>query len=224
MATPIATTCKAHSASPLTTDAIDTRNATLLVVFGSQYAGTIADTSISDSEGNTWSMAPVRAVGTGKLRLFYCVPGAKVSATHTFTYTCASGSYPLMMVQAWNTTANLFDAETGGSSDKVTGSITPAQSGDLIVSGWSSAGSSNTSPESSADSSLNLVSPQLTNGTYLIGAHAYLSPKGDANAISVTWSGCSGMGTSVCAVIAAFKTSGAAGTPLPVFLHMRQQQ
>lgn len=124
-----------------TTANMATAGATLLVV----YVGGLDDWSgaeLSDNQSNTWTALTLRSQdrsGTGyNSRLFYVISPATHASAHTVTIS-ANGSYPSGIFAAFSGTTT-FDAENGvtGSANDTTrnaGSLTPASSGALLVTG-----------------------------------------------------------------------------------------
>jgi hypothetical protein len=121
--------------SSVTTPAIDTRGADLIVVSASfLFGGTNA---ITDSQGNTWTPLVSIASVTGN-QMFYC-HNPNTSASHTFTLT-TTAYYPALAAAAFSGSASLArdqdadgNAVTGYSVQP--GSITPAVDDCLVVSG-----------------------------------------------------------------------------------------
>jgi hypothetical protein len=123
------------------TDAIDTTGANLLVVSIADYE---ADSSIlSDNYANTWTplTAATSVPDALRQRLYYCL-GALVGAGHTFTATPnLSAHFATISVAAFSgvKTASAFDQENGATSattaSMATGSITPSENNELVVSG-----------------------------------------------------------------------------------------
>lgn len=122
----------------VTTTAIDTSGANLVVIAVTSYGGTaIAPT---DSKGNTWTGLTLQVTaGTARSRLFYCSP-CTVGSGHTFTATTTT-NYPSLAVASFSNilTSSPFDVESGAITNSgttvSTGSITPSQNNELIVSG-----------------------------------------------------------------------------------------
>jgi hypothetical protein len=123
------------SASSLTTSAINTTGANLIVVgITNQLQGGL---SLSDSKGNTWTL--IQTSNDPSMdqyaKLYYCY-GPSVGAGHTFTVT---GSYSPIAVLAFSGAASSpLDQQTGSGNDSAggfqPGSVTPTQNNELIVS------------------------------------------------------------------------------------------
>jgi hypothetical protein len=131
----VAVTClgSANGAGP--SSAIDTTGASLLVAAVSWYPGGFI-TSLTDSEGNTWTPLTEYAAGDGAVRLYYVI-NPSTSATHTFSVS-GTNCYPALAVASFIRTA-AFDDENGAASASATtrntGSVTPAGDNELFVTG-----------------------------------------------------------------------------------------
>jgi hypothetical protein len=130
------TNVTAGDASGTTTTAGDTSGCTLLVVCVAYY-NSFSGSAITDNKGNTWTQ---RADNTGnngnyRLRVYECVNGT-VGSGHTFTTT---GNYSVLLVSGYSGNgASPFDTKadaafTDSGQSLATGSITPAQDGELIL-------------------------------------------------------------------------------------------
>lgn len=137
----IANTGKAGSDTGVTSDAINTTGANLIVVSVAWFAG--GDSIVfSDSKGNTWT--PLTAITGGATVvgvLYYCF-NPTVGSGHTFSVAQGNielGIYPSLCVTAWSGIASSpFDTENGiGDSSWTTintGSIAPSP-GTLVIAG-----------------------------------------------------------------------------------------
>lgn len=117
----------------ITTDAINTTGATLLVIGLSYHDGT--SPTISDSKSNTWTALTARGgVSANATRLYYCL-GGTVGTGHTFTV-AGTGIYPAIAVQAFSV-MTAFDQESGASNGAAStlqpGSLTPAVNNSILV-------------------------------------------------------------------------------------------
>ncbi len=115
-----------------TSGEIDTTGATLLVA----QVVYIDATTLSDSEGNTWTARTERTAAFGAKGRLYYAENPNVSATHTFTLT--GGTHGAVGVTAFSGTAtsSVFDTETGQSDQFSTaeaGSLTPSQNASLVI-------------------------------------------------------------------------------------------
>jgi len=127
----------------VTTSAINTTGADLIVVVVSTYAAVehFQSTDISDSKGNSWTLAKESlTVGDSKTVMVYTKP-ASVGSGHTFTASHAN-TYPSINVYAVSGShASPLDqteenAQASGGTTIQAGSITPSQNNELIISGW----------------------------------------------------------------------------------------
>jgi hypothetical protein len=118
----------------VTTSGITTTGATLIVINQSAYSGTLG--TISDSNSNTWTALTQQNGSTATERLYYCL-NPTVGSGHTFTSTgIAFGSLQVLAFGSPGITIT-FDGSTGtnGTGDAQPGSITPAESTSLVISG-----------------------------------------------------------------------------------------
>lgn len=177
----------AAGAIGVTTSAIDTTGATLIVV-GMQNIAADDTGFLSDSAGNTWTYTTSLACGSSRFVQFaYCI-NPTTSATHTFSIG-ALAFFPVIVVGAFNSTpGSSFDAVTTGNAAAsptttvAAGSITPANANNLLVTfmGGDPIGSA------SADSGFSSVDQILKAGGHQGGAMAYLIQSA-ATAQNPTW-------------------------------------
>jgi len=191
--------------SDLTSGAINTTGASLLVVYAAACHGCTSVT-FSDSASNTWT--GLTNVADSQESRFWYASNPSISASHTFTEARSGVLFnAAFCVAAFSgaQVASPFDQQNtnfnSGSTTIATGSITPSQSGELIVAGVAS-GAENTTP--SIDSGFTLVDSVAGDGHDLVGL-AYLA-QGAAAAINPTWTLESGDNQ---AAIASFKAAGA---------------
>jgi hypothetical protein len=121
-----------------TTSSINTTGANLIVIAVASYA-VHAVPVIGDSKSNTWTNIINTASATiGRASLFYCL-NPTVGAGHTFT-SAMTGSYANLAVVAFSgakatsVTDQSNGATTGAATALATGSITPSEDNELIVS------------------------------------------------------------------------------------------
>lgn len=121
----------------VTTSAIDTTGATLIVI-GMARDDSLQPTGLSDSKNNSWTHIRTIVQGATRSSLFYCIP-TSVGAGHTFTddrisnfaslavacFSGEAGEYPFLVDQ---TAANNVSSTT-----LVTGSITPTKDNELVI-------------------------------------------------------------------------------------------
>lgn len=119
----------------VTTSAIDTSGATLLIVCVNSYQSAAAPT-LSDSKSNTWTgLTTYELTAGGRVKFYYC-DSPTVGSGHTFTLT-GTGDYPAIEVVAFSGTISpAFDVENGkpgGTGGSQPGSVTPSTSSSVIV-------------------------------------------------------------------------------------------
>jgi hypothetical protein len=185
-----------------TTSAINTTNANLLVAAISNGGSP----GISDSKNNTWTPLTTRTNASFQTRLYY-VLSPIVGTNHTFSIT--GGSYNSLMVAAFSG-ISAFDAENGADllgsvSSFQSGSLTPANNGELIVT---SIGTSNepTSGGFAIDSSFTVTDSEnydTNSQTNYAGGLAYLIQASKV-IVNPTWSWGGGNAGGAVAAIAAF--------------------
>lgn len=169
------------SANGVTSGAIDTTGANLLVINVAWYPGVTDPLTITDSKSNTWTALTQHGTGgagatTEHQRLYYCF-GGTVGSGHTFTGS-GVGSFPSIQVQAWSGIASSpFDQENGNQVTSATsitvGSITPSQATTLFIAGAAFDGtavSGNITVSGFTSSDINAYSA----GNFIGGAMFYL--------------------------------------------------
>jgi hypothetical protein len=121
-----------------TTGSITTTGATLIVICISSYGLGLTSTP-TDSKGNTYTGLTSITGGQSRNRIFYC-SAPSVGSGHTFTYSATTSALGIhVMAFSGVSTLSPFLDETGSSSSSTNsisgGSLTPASSGALIVTG-----------------------------------------------------------------------------------------
>lgn len=186
----------------VTSSAIDTTGATLLVLVLISYASA-TESTISDSKGNTWTQRTAYINGTlERTRIYYCA-SPTVGSGHTFAAS-GTGSFPAIAVSAYSGTAasSPYDVEAGtqnsSTTSKATGSVTPSQNGDLLVvgAGFGSVGA----PVSPAiNSSFNVLgSVGNVNGVSFGVCHGYyVQPTAGAINPTISWTTASSIACSI---------------------------
>lgn len=139
----VAHTGSGGSANGVTTGAIDTTGANLLVVNVAWYPAVTDPLTISDSKSNTWTALTQHGTGgagatTMHQRLYYCF-GGTVGSGHTFTGS-GTGTFPSAQVCAFSGVASSpFDVQGGNQVTSATsitiGSITPSADNAVLVTG-----------------------------------------------------------------------------------------
>jgi hypothetical protein len=192
------------SASPITTSAIDTTGATLIVVAFDEVDG-LALATVSDNKGNTWTPLTARDNGAGPLtQLVYCI-APTVGSGHTFTITSTSTFISgHLAVQAWSGGAGTFDVQNGGTpafgTSAQPGSVTPSVNNSLIITSVSA--DNDSALPLTINSGFTVSDTSRTDGAYLFGMAYFV--QGTAAAINPTWSW-AGTGSDIAAAIATFK-------------------
>jgi hypothetical protein len=192
----ISQTSVGATGTDVTTPAIDTTGADLIVIVQNTNLGN-SSTGMVDSKGNTY----VQAIGTGTLsnmNIWY-VHAPTVGAGHTFTGHAASGFFDFT-VQAWSgSRASPLDQLNHGSgtTTAATGSITPTINNELLITGV------NTVPGVGGTSnSINGGFTVTASGEFW-GTMAYLIQT-TATAANPTWTNSTG-GTALETAIVSFK-------------------
>ena len=171
----------------ITTGSIDTTGANFLVLTMGYLAGTAP--TISDSKGNTWSALTASSNTSSATRIFY-VANPTVGTGHTFTAT-VTGGYPAIAAMAFSgvKTSSPFDAENGagssGGTSIATGSITPSENGELLVTGLGTIG---TSGGEAIDNSFTIQESVTFVGGQHSGLFVAWKVQSTAAAINPTWS------------------------------------
>lgn len=199
-----AATSDGSAGSFATTGAIDTTGSNLIVINIGTYGGLSAGVP-TDSKSNTWTGLTGKGGSYGS-RFFYCY-NPTVGSGHTFTISIglAPPFYPCIFVAAFSDSlSSPFDQEngaTGGSGTTLnTGSITPSQANEIIVTGFCF----NTSSAIAISLGLTISDQKPAVPFSTGGAMAYLF-QGSAAAINPQWSW-TGSDASA-AVIASFKAA-----------------
>ncbi len=186
----ISHTYATNSGSSATTPAINTTGATLLIAVVANYQ--TAPPAPTDSQGNTWhGLTSYQDGGNNRfITIFYCY-NPTTSPTQTFT---ANGSYPTILASAWSgtmTTSAVFDTQNGTGTDATvtslnSGPITPARTGELIVSGFLAIYTHNPAGQA-IDSGFTILDPQTGAGNGEFADMAYLIDSAN-NSVNPKWS------------------------------------
>lgn len=209
----IANTSAGGSSSTVTTGAIETTGADLLIVVVGRYQAESA-ASLIDSKGNSWTeLTQSEEVGSARCSIFYC-QGGTVGLNHTFTYEGTSVYVSVAVAAFSGSAATPFDQENGASSPSTnslaTGSITPSEDNELVIAGFSS----NSGETISINASMTITDQEpYVGGNSFSVALAYIIQT-TAGAINPSWSWTST--AAAAARIASFKAS--AGAPPAAFL------
>jgi hypothetical protein len=221
MAIALVTKVEAAGASNVTSGAIDTTGANLLVMVVSSYSGGPAPT-VSDSKSNSWTGLTAKSSGFGYSRIFYSVPSS-VGTSHTFTVSGA-GVYTWFSAMSFSGAhaTTPYDAEngatTGGAESLATGSVTPSEDNCLVVAALGSGGTGTYT--FSIDGSFSVQDQaSYVGGNNMPGASATLIQTTAAAANpSWSWTG----SVAAAATIASFKSAAGGGgaTAVPNALAM----
>lgn len=194
-----------------TTDPINTTGANLLIIVKLNYFG-LSSFVPTDSKNNTWQeLSEYGGAGIAHIRFYYAY-SPTVGTDHTFSCPVnGESTYSTLIVFAYSgmvTGSTVFDAATGD-DDASSGSVTPAASGELIISGYSTFAGTTYTPDGSFTRIFNQA---FSGGVCMGGAVATINPYNSTNAVECTWTG---GGTAESSNIAAFKiaAAGAAFNP-----------
>lgn len=194
--------CAPGAPGTVTTDAIATTGANLLIVSAAWYPGSTSEPTLSDSAGNTWTPLTVQTAGNISSRLYYSY-GGTMSGAHTFTFAGAD-IYASIQVAAFSgASASPFDVENGdiatSASSLATGSVTPSQANTLVVAGLGH--ENNSGGTVTIDSSFTITDAVAWSGDGIGGALAYKFVTSGAQ--NPTWNAVGS--TTLRATIAVFK-------------------
>jgi hypothetical protein len=176
----VASTIKAPGNNGGTTDAIDTTGATLLVLVASVYRPLATSPLPSDSKGNTWTARTSYDSGSNDPRVkIYYAQNPVVGSGHTVTLS-DTNSFPVLTLLAFSgtATASVYDTENGANSGAspvtslASGSVSPSQDGEVIVTGitWNSDGGTSPSIDNGFTVTQSLTS---ISGTRMGGGAGY---------------------------------------------------
>lgn len=196
----------ASSSASTTTPAIDTSGATLIVAVGGTWN---SPPTMSDSEGNTWTVATTTTVANSACSRILYVANPTTGTSHTFT---VSGSNaPTCAILAFGGAGVLDQTNEAATNSPPNtlwqpGSVTPGVNGELIVTGFDVDGSS-VSP--TIDSGFT-VTDVVAYGANVEGIAAAYLVQATAGAIDPTWT--YGGGHTIAATIASFRPASALAT------------
>lgn len=187
----------AVSGNGVTTDAVNTSGASLLVVVLSLFTDIDGTYAVNDSYSNTWSpLTPYGGSNAGDydVKIFY-VENPTVGSGHTFSTATASGlQYPVLCAAAFSgtVTSGVFDKENGhGNSSSTTSeansSLTPTNANSLVVTGVVLRGFSDSQTFSLNGGFTKQESQSASAGNSVSGALGYLV-QSSAAASAPTWS------------------------------------
>lgn len=201
----------------ITTGAVDTTGADLLVAVASCYNAISGQVVVTDSKGNTWIGLTTQLSGDGEdYRMWYSY-NPVVGSGHTFTSDNGGAGYSSIAVAAFSgsqTSPDPKDQQAGTGTSGVTslqpGSITPSADGELVVTGIGF----NATNTMSINSSFNITDQINASSGLRQGVALAYKIQTTAAAVNPTWSwgSSSGAGTSQTS----FKATGGS-PPTPVF-------
>lgn len=191
----------------VTTSGVDTSGANFIVIAVADIAG--GGYTLSDSKGNTFTFTGTEyAVANGnRIRCYYKV-NPTVGSAHTFTVSGLTGNiFPSIQATAFSGAkiSSPFDqqigATNGSSSTLATGSITPGQADELIITAV--AGGSSTGAAYSVDSGFTLIDGILLGSGLHFGLAVAYKIQTAAAAVNPTWT--QGTTTSIADTVFSFK-------------------
>lgn len=192
----------------ITTPAINTTGANLIVVSSGDYLGNGTNVAPTDSNGNTYTL---RQTATGSIaaqtQIWEC-QNPTVGAGHTITRV---GNYQCLFVSAWSGAAATSQYDKGSSGTSVStsvqpGSITPANANSLVIASLGS--DTTTSSTASIDSGFTITDQFApVGGVSEGGGQAYLIQSAAA-AVNPTWSGLTGAGDLTACIVAYIAAAG----------------
>jgi hypothetical protein len=181
------------------TSAIDTTGANLLVFVWSSYDGAENFTSsyFSDSKGNTWTFLPITDTGTFFAGIAYSAGSPTVGSGHTMDFSGGFSNFSSAALLAFfGAASSPFDTNTQSDASETPGSIAPAESNELFVTGVSHGSGT---PTLGGDFTQVLQVPFSGGSAAAAGVAYYISD--NDNAVNPVWSVGSG------SVMAAFKAA-----------------
>ena len=194
----------------ITTDAIDTTGATLLVVAVSQFA--LAAGTPSDSKSNTWVAGGSQNNSGNSIKMWY-VTNPTVGTGHTFTVGVGN-SYPSIFVVAFSgtDTSAARDQENSAAGSGTTiqpGSVTPTTNGQVLITG--AAHDVGLSISYTIDSGFTITDQAPTVAAQAYGGGIAYLIQGSAASVNPTWTDSTSDGVHM-AVIETFKAAAGGAT------------
>ena len=187
----------------VSTTPVNTTGANLIVLVIADYVGFGASPTPTDNQSNTWTgLTAQTAAGSTHCRIWY-VYNPTTSTTHTFTSPdTGQARYPVILMAAFSgavaSPADQQNGSTGTGTSLATGSITPSEGEELIISGISF-GATGGATVNESMTETNDIGYNL--GVNMGGVMAY-KIQTTATAINPTWTYGSSEGA---AVVASFK-------------------
>lgn len=218
----LATHASVANGGALTTGAIDTTGASLLVQ-AAVWFNSDATPTMGDSKANTWTGLTVRAAARYNIRLFYAA-NPTVGTGHTFT-TGASTENGSLAAVAFSgvATSTPFDQQNGAISATSettlqTGSVTPSAAGQVIVTAFGVDDPANTgTPKFLIDLGFTIIETQDVNSGVSFGVVLAYLIQTSASAVNPMWTRSNAnSGRTDAAVIATFKAAVGGGGSSPL--------
>jgi hypothetical protein len=137
----ISATAANGTANGLTTSAIDTSGANLIVVMTAYLPSYVGTPTVNDNKGNGSYTSLTRQDSSDNTGQLYYIFGPTVGTGHTFSL-AATGSFASLSVAAFKqATTAPFDVQSavngGPSNAPVAPSVTPGFANELVISGYS---------------------------------------------------------------------------------------
>ncbi len=188
-------TSKCGTINGVTSNAIDTTGATLLIVVEGFY-GLGTTPTISDSKSNSWTGLSVGNGSNNNSEIWYSIP-TSVGSGHTFTVS-GTGAYPSVDAASFSGTksSSVFDVQSA-SGNNITGSITPTRDNSVLI-----AGGATSADYTSVDSGFTLLDHIANSGGNCVGSALAYLVETTATAKNVTF--LHSVGAAESAVIASF--------------------
>jgi hypothetical protein len=207
------TSAASTNSATVTSPAINTTGATLIVVISAAQNSSL---TITDSVGNTWSN--LTQVSSNGYQQIYYVVNPTTSASHTFSNSTSSYN-PTICIMAFSGTAtsSAFDQQNTGTQNYGNtvqpGSVTPSVNNEVVITGMSAVNAVGTV---TINGSYSAPIGQAFNsgGSFNIAAYMSYLVQTSATATNPTWSFTTTDGAQ--ASIATFKAPSASGTIIPL--------
>ena len=186
----ISTVTASNTGDSITTGAIDTTGANLIVV---SFFGAERWPTVTDSKGNVYTVSPARRNGAdGIWVFFYHCHSPTVGSGHTFTV-ASSAQYASVVVTAFSgaKATGAFRSESGNTSGAQNtslagGTVTTAVDGALVLSIMGIHSTTTTLP--TVDTGFTVAASRAIGGGSVYGGIVAYLEKATAGAVSPTWS------------------------------------
>lgn len=191
----------------VTTGAVTTTGSNLGFIFISDYAAGGSPSCVpTDSKSNSWTALTPQSSGVLTRIAGYYAYAPTVGTLHTFTATCNAGQYPgVIAIFFSGAKASPLDQQNGatttGATTLSTGSVTPSENNELVISGISEVSAA---PAINSGFTLNSSETLAYSGTFLGAAVAFKIQVALA-AVNPQWSNLTG--SDAAASIETFKAT-----------------